>query len=131
MRFGGKGQAVYCILVLPLRKEGTPHEYRSGKLHRHRPRHTAGHTSLRYDPEKGQVILLRTGEVRSQLIVEEGKRHQCTYDTGCGTIILGVNGSRIEAELDETGGTLEFHYSLDVNTTLVSENDVYVTVIPR
>ncbi len=89
------------------------------------------HTSLRYDPEKGQIILLRTGEVRSQLIVEEGKRHQCTYDTGCGTIILGVNGSRIEAELDETGGTLEFHYSLDVNTTLVSENDVYVTVIPR
>ena len=63
--------------------------------------------------------------------MEEGKRHQCTYDTGCGTIILGVNGSRIEAKLDETGGTLEFHYSLDVNTTLVSENDVYVTVIPR
>lgn len=28
-------------------------------------------------------------------MVEEGKRHQCTYDTGCGTIILGVSGSRI------------------------------------
>ena len=89
------------------------------------------HTSLRFDPEKGQVILLRTGAVHSQLIVEEGKRHQCTYDTGCGTIILGVNGSRIAADLDEQGGTLEFHYSLDVNTALVSENDVYITVIPR
>ena len=89
------------------------------------------HTSLRYDPQKGQVVLLRTGEVHSQLIVEEGKRHQCTYDTGCGTVILGVNGSRIEAELDEQGGTLEFHYSLDVNTALVSENDVYVAVFPR
>ena len=64
------------------------------------------HTSLRFDPEKGQVILLRTGAVHSQLIVEEGKRHQCTYDTGCGTIILGVNGSRIAADLDEQGGTL-------------------------
>ena len=73
------------------------------------------HTSLRYDPEKGQVILLRTGAVHSQLMVEEGKRHQCTYDTG----------------LDEQGGTLEFHYSLDVNTALVSENDVYVAVFPR
>ena len=30
------------------------------------------HTSLRYDPEKGQVILLRTGAVHSQLMVEEG-----------------------------------------------------------
>ena len=69
--------------------------------------------------------------MHSQLIVEHGKRHQCTYDPGCGTVILGVNGSRIEAELDEQGGTLEFHYSLDVNTALVSENAVYVTVIPR
>ena len=89
------------------------------------------HTSLRYDPEKGQVILLRTGAVHSQLMVEEGKRHQCTYDTGCGTIILGVSGSRIAADLDEQGGTLEFHYSLDVNTPLVSVNDVYVAVFPR
>ena len=89
------------------------------------------HTSLRYDPEKGQVILLRTGAVHSQLMVEEGKRHQCTYDTGCGTIILGVSGSHIAADLDEQGGTLEFHYSLDVNTALVSENDVYVAVFPR
>ena len=74
---------------------------------------------------------LRTGAVHSQLMVEEGKRHQCTYDTGCGTIILGVSGSRIAADLDEQGGTLEFHYSLDVNTALVSENDVYVAVFPR
>ena len=70
-------------------------------------------------------------KVHSQLMVEEGKRHQCTYDTGCGTIILGVSGSRIAADLDEQGGTLEFHYSLDVNTALVSENDVYVAVFPR
>ena len=43
----------------------------------------------------------------------------------------GVSGSRIAADLDEQGGTLEFHYSLDVNTALVSENDVYVAVFPR
>ena len=89
-----------------------------------------GRWLIRYE-EKGQVILLRTGAVHSQLMVEEGKRHQCTYDTGCGTIILGVSGSRILSELNEDGGTLEFHYSLDVNTALVSENDVYVAVFPR
>ena len=58
-------------------------------------------------------------------------RYEESDDTGCGTIILGVSGSRIAADLDEQGGTLEFHYSLDVNTALVSENDVYVAVFPR
>ena len=53
---------------------------------------------------------------------------QCTYDTGCGTIILGVSGSRIAADLDEQGGTLEFHYSLDVNTAQMCIRDSQYTV---
>ena len=81
-------------------------------------------TTLRVDPQKGEVVLLRTGAVHSQLIVEEGRRHQCT-------LVLGVNGSRVHAQLTPEGGQLEFHYSLDVNTALISENAVYVTVLPR
>ena len=88
-------------------------------------------TTLRVDPQKGEVVLLRTGAVHSQLVVEEGRRHQCTYDTGYGNLVLGVNGSRVHAQLTPEGGQLEFHYSLDVNTALISENAVYVTVLPR
>ena len=95
------------------------------------------HTSLRYDPQKGQVVLLRTGEVHSQLIVEEGKRHQCTYDTGCGTVILGVNGSRIEAELDDgtvvagERGMLDAETSAEVFARTGRVRALRVTVGPR
>lgn len=85
-------------------------------------------TTLIYDPKRQQVTMNRHGAAESQLIIEVGKRHQCNYDTGCGSLILGVNGSGIESTLEETGGELTFHYSLDVNATLISENTVQVTV---
>lgn len=84
--------------------------------------------TLIYDPARQQVTMNRHGAAESQLIIEVGKRHQCNYDTGCGSLILGVNGSGIESTLGDTGGQLTFRYSLDVNATLISENTVQVTV---
>lgn len=85
-------------------------------------------TTLQYDPARGQVTLTRRGSTRSELIIEAGRRHQCTYDTGYGNMILGVSGNRIESTLDEHGGEIKFRYSLDVNTILASENGVSVRV---
>ena len=86
-------------------------------------------TTLKYDPTHDQVTLTRRGATRSQLIIEAGRRHQCTYDTGYGNLILGVNGNRIESTLDEKGGEIRFRYSLDVNTVLASENGVSISVV--
>ena len=58
-------------------------------------------------------------------------RYEESDATGYGNLVLGVNGSRVHAQLRPEGGQLEFHYSLDVNTALISENAVYVTVLPR
>lgn len=86
------------------------------------------HTTLQYDPLHSQVTLSRRGSTHSELIIEEGRRHQCTYDTGFGNMILGVSGNRIESTLTERGGEIRFRYSLDVNTILASENGVSVSV---
>ncbi len=85
-------------------------------------------TTLRYDPAHGQVTMTRIGATQSELIIEKGRRHQCTYDTGYGNLILGVSGDSIESTLDETGGELLFRYSLDINTALASENSVQIQV---
>ena len=79
------------------------------------------------DSEK--VTLTRSGgHARSQLIVERGVRHQCPYDTGYGPMMIGVSGDRIVSDLTDSGGNLEFAYSLDVNTLLASENAVFINV---
>lgn len=85
------------------------------------------HTVLKVE-DSDRVTLLRTGSAKSQLIVERGRRHQCFYDTGFGSMMIGVSGDRVVSELGDKGGRLEFAYSLDVNTTLASENSVCVLV---
>lgn len=78
--------------------------------------------------DSDRVTLSRTGTAKSQLIIERGKRHQCHYDTGVGSMMIGVSGDRVVSELNDDGGHLEFTYSLDVNTLLASENSVYINV---
>ena len=78
--------------------------------------------------DAGRVTLSRTGAAKSQLIIERGVRHQCHYDTGYGSMMIGVSGDRVVSDLDDHGGNLEFSYSLDVNTLLASENSVFVNV---
>ena len=78
--------------------------------------------------ESGRVTLTRSGRTRSQLIIEQGVRHQCHYDTGYGSMTIGICGDRVDSGLTDEGGRLEFAYSLDVNTLLASENAVYINV---
>ena len=85
-------------------------------------------TIVELDDDLRRVTMTRLGNTSSQLIIERGVRHQCTYDTGYGSLIIGVSGDYIHSTLSEEGGDLGFGYSLDVNTSLASENTVAITV---
>ena len=83
-------------------------------------------TTLRVNPDR--VVMQRTGASISQLIVELGVRHQCHYDIGMGDMMIGVLGNKVKSTLDEKGGHLIIKYSLDVNSLLASENEMYINV---
>jgi uncharacterized beta-barrel protein YwiB (DUF1934 family) len=76
----------------------------------------------------GRIVMERNGTANSQLIVEQGRRHQCQYDIGYGDMMIGVHGSRIRFDLNDQGGNVEFRYSLDVNSMLASQNAMYIYV---
>ena len=78
--------------------------------------------------ENETVTITRKGKLRSQLMLEKGKRHQCLYQTVAGDLMIGVFTKTLENSLNEKGGTLEVSYTLDFNTDLVSENRFKVTV---
>lgn len=84
-------------------------------------------TTLHVEDSK-RVTLLRSGRSKSQMVIEKGCRHQCHYDTGYGSVMVGVLGNRIESKLSDEGGSLDFSYSLDINTALASENRVTITI---
>ena len=89
---------------------------------------SGSHTVLRYEERDRRITLTRTGSVNSQLIMELGKRCQCSYDTGIGLLTVGVSCSSVKSTLGTDGGKIDFDYSLDINPALTSENRVSVSV---
>ncbi len=78
-----------------------------------------------------KVSMLRFGARPSQLIIEKGRRHVAHYDTGEGSLSLGVAADEIISELKDDGGTVRFSYMLDMNSEAISRNIVEITVKPR
>ncbi len=75
-----------------------------------------------------KVTIIRNGEIKTRLILEKGRRHQCHYRTIMGDMMIGVFADTIKNELDENGGRLYVSYSLDFNNELISNNEFYINV---
>ena len=86
-------------------------------------------TTLKVSEDSHQVSMLRHGPMPSQLIIEKGVRHVCHYETGYGSMNLGVSADEITHALGEDGGDIHFSYTLDSgNEALLSRTLVQVTV---
>ena len=79
-----------------------------------------------------RVAMLRFGKgggAGTQLLIEKGRRNLCHYETGFGSMTLGVTADEIDCQLTEKGGTARFAYLLDADSAeLVSRNRLEVTV---
>ena len=84
-------------------------------------------TTVKVD-EKGTVSMLRFGNAPSQLVIERGRRHICHYESGHGSLSLGVAADEIDNKLTERGGKLTFSYTLDSGQFQISRNQVKITV---
>ena len=75
-----------------------------------------------------KMTLIRSGGDSTRLILENGKRHLCQYDTGFGSMTVGVFTESIRSKLTDQGGSLDVSYTLDVNANLSSFNELHITV---
>ena len=86
-------------------------------------------TTIKVAEDGSRVALLRFGRANSQLLIERDRRNLCHYETGYGSMTLGVTADEIVCDLTEKGGTAKFSYLLDANSAdLVSRNRLEVTV---
>ena len=70
----------------------------------------------------------RVGSAESLLIIE---RHHCHYSTDEGGMMIGIFTRDIDNTISKEGGHLYMHYVIDINSILISENEVYITVKPK
>lgn len=75
-----------------------------------------------------RLTLMRKGGDNTRLILENGKRHLCQYDTGFGSMTVGVFTSRLDSKLNDEGGSLNISYTLDIDSALSSLNELFITV---
>ena len=84
-------------------------------------------TTVKVEGEQ-KVSMLRHGEYASTMVVEKGKRHSSQYETGEGSLMLGVSAIAIKNKLTPRGGEISFSYDLDINSVDVSTNHIKITV---
>lgn len=77
-------------------------------------------TTFQIEPER--VTLLRMGEVNSQMVFEEGRRHLSLYQTPYGDLSIGVLANKVRNTLGMSGGDLEIDYAIEIDHSLAGQS---------
>ena len=83
-------------------------------------------TTIKVDNCKNASIT-REGTANSVLSLEIGRKHFCQYGTPYGNLQIGVYTHAIENTLAENG-RLYMKYTLDLNSSYLSDNEIIMTV---
>lgn len=72
--------------------------------------------------------ILRSGSSNSNLVIEKGKKHFCHYATPYGEFVVGITTSNIDNKLNADGGSLYMKYTVDLNASYMSDNEITLNV---
>lgn len=84
-------------------------------------------TILKIDGEE-KINMMRKGAVKTNLLIEKDARNIGYYGLPEGDLTIGVSAQKLQSRLDDNGGEVYFKYALDINSSHVSDNEIYVTV---
>lgn len=70
----------------------------------------------------------RTGKAQSNLVIEINKKHHCHYGTPYGDMMVGIYAHKISSDVDENGGQLYLKYTVDINSSYISDNEIIMNV---
>ena len=78
--------------------------------------------------EEDRVTVIRRGPATAHLILQKGIRNVGRYEM-MGTLMdIGVYTDGMESTMTEDGGSLHLKYTMDMNSALLSENELDISV---
>lgn len=86
-------------------------------------------TTFRLEP--GKVTLLRTGALRSEMVFQEGVRHQSLYRMEFGTLLLTVCARQIMASVSDDGGVIDLVYDIEIEQTEAGLVEYHLEINPK
>ncbi|MBR2666560.1 MAG: DUF1934 domain-containing protein [Oscillospiraceae bacterium] len=74
------------------------------------------------------ITLLRRGSINTEMTFEKGRKHLSAYETAAGVVTVGVNTHSIAASIDDSGGSIDIRYVVDVENLSTGENHFHILV---
>ena len=74
------------------------------------------------------VTLTRTGKLSSEMVFKEGVSQDSLYKMEFGALMLTVCATRVEADLTETGGTIDLSYNISVEQSAAGVIDYHLDI---
>lgn len=81
--------------------------------------------------EGERVTLMRMGEICSQMVFEQGRRHHSVYSTPYGNLEVGVSTRSLSNSIGENGGRLDIDYSMELDHALAGYHAFRISVRER
>lgn len=78
--------------------------------------------------EGNQVVLDRTGLIRSRMVFTPGEKNNFQYSTPYGIANLGIDTREVKQHFDENGGEMELVYVVNMEHAVVTRNKFHITV---
>lgn len=77
------------------------------------------------------VEVTKRGASSSHMVFERGKENLTYYDTPFGSLLLGINTSKIDLEEKEDSMALHIDYGLSINSDHVSDCSIDVSIASK
>ena len=81
--------------------------------------------------ERDNIILTRTGKLRSQMVFQEGVHHNSLYQMEFGALMITVCATRIMAQLDDNGGMIDLIYGIEIEQSTAGTVDYHLEITPK
>lgn len=76
------------------------------------------------------ITLTRTGKLHSQMVFQEGIRHDSLYQMEFGALMITVCAKKIAFDLDENGGTVDLVYGIEIEQSTAGQISYHLEVKP-
>lgn len=83
-------------------------------------------TTFRVEP--GKVTLRRTGKLRSEMVFEEGKRHESLYQLDFGALLMTVTAKQVYFDIVPDGGVIDIVYNIEIENSAAGTVDYHLDI---
>ncbi len=75
-----------------------------------------------------EITLRRTGRLSSEMVFHVGRCHESLYQLEFGALLVTVCATRLNYQIDETGGTVSLTYRIEIEQSAAGEVDYQLKI---